>query len=116
MIHEKPLILFDPFPRNEAMVFTPDVAVELGRLSTLVTHFGSRAPVDVFPEEPIPADSPYRDTPDVLFSAHLAGGLEASYARIRDMMMDDIRQILAGLPPLRMQRAEPRQAAMARSR
>ena len=64
----------------------------------------------------MPADALSRQTPNVLFSAHLAGGLEPSYARIRDMMMDDIRQILAGLPPLRMQRAEPRQAAMARSR
>jgi hypothetical protein len=32
------------------------------------------------------------------------------------MMLDDIRQILAGLPPLRMQKAEPRQAARWRSR
>ena len=47
MIHQKPLILFDPFPRNEAMVFTPDVADELGRISTLVTHFGERAPDDM---------------------------------------------------------------------
>ncbi len=75
-----------------------------------------RAAIDVYPEEPVPADAPCRTTPDVLYSAHLAGGIEPSYARIRDMMMDDIRQILAGLPPLRMQKAEPRQAAMARSR
>ncbi len=47
MIKPKPVILFDPFPRTQAMVFTPDVAEELGRLSTLVTHFGSRAPDDL---------------------------------------------------------------------
>jgi len=75
-----------------------------------------RAAVDVYPEEPVPAGSPIREVPNVLLSAHLAGGIEPSYERIRDMMMDDIRQILAGLPPLRMQRAEPSQAAMARSR
>lgn len=75
-----------------------------------------RAAIDVFPQEPVPTGSPWRDAPDILYSAHLAGGLEASYARIRDMMMDDIRQILGGLPPLRMQKAEPRLAAMARSR
>ena len=75
-----------------------------------------RAAIDVFPEEPVPSDTPARALPDILYSAHLAGGLEASYARIRDMMMDDIRQILAGLSPLRMQKAEPRRAAMARSR
>ena len=44
MAEEKPLILFDPFPRNEAMVFTDDVAAELNQLARLITHFGSRAP------------------------------------------------------------------------
>jgi phosphoglycerate dehydrogenase-like enzyme len=52
----------------------------------------------------------------VLFSAHLAGGLDASYARIRDIMLDDIGQILKGLPPLRMQKADPKLAAKMRSR
>ncbi|MEM7190236.1 MAG: NAD(P)-dependent oxidoreductase [Pseudomonadota bacterium] len=77
-------------------------------------HF--RAAVDVYPEEPVPADASFRDTPNVLFSAHLAGGLEASYSRIREMMLDDIDQILKGLPPLWMQRAEPQLAAKMRSR
>jgi phosphoglycerate dehydrogenase-like enzyme len=75
-----------------------------------------RAAVDVFPAEPVPADSPSRNTPNVLFSAHLAGGLQASYARIREMMLGDVRQILQGLPPLQMQRAEPHLAAKMRSR
>ena len=75
-----------------------------------------RAAVDVFPEEPVPAGHAWRDTPNVLFSAHLAGGLRASYARIRDMMLDDIGQILKGLPPLRMQKADPQFAAKMRSR
>ena len=75
-----------------------------------------RAAVDVFPEEPVPAGHVWRDTPNVLFSAHLAGGLRASYARIREMMLDDIGQILKGLPPLRMQKADPQFAAKMRSR
>ncbi|MBO6637723.1 MAG: hydroxyacid dehydrogenase [Roseitalea sp.] len=75
-----------------------------------------RVAIDVFPEEPVPAGSGWRDSANVLFSAHLAGGMEASYARIRAMMIDDVRQILAGLPPMHLQRAEPRAAAMARSR
>lgn len=75
-----------------------------------------RVAIDVFPEEPVPADSPWRATRNALFTAHLAGGMEASYARIRAMMVDDVRQILNGLPPMHLQRAEPRQAAMARSR
>ena len=43
----KPLILFDPFPRNEEMVFTEDVKSELNKISRLVYHFGSRAPEDL---------------------------------------------------------------------
>lgn len=75
-----------------------------------------RAAVDVYPQEPVPPDAPFRAFDKILFTAHLAGGIQASYARIRDMMLDDIGQILKGHPPLRLQRAEPRQAAMMRSR
>lgn len=75
-----------------------------------------RAAVDVFPEEPVPADAPCRSFDNILFSAHRAGGMHDSYRRIREAMVDDTRQILAGHPPLAMQRAEPRQAAMSRSR
>ncbi len=75
-----------------------------------------RAAIDVFPEEPVSKDDPVRKTPHILFSSHLAGGIRASYARIQEMMLDDIGQILKGLPPLRMQRAEPTLAAKMRSR
>ena len=76
-----------------------------------------RTAIDVFPEEPVPADAPVRSTHgDVILSAHRAGGIADSYARIRAMMVDDITQILAGLPPQHLQRAEPALAAAMRSR
>ena len=75
-----------------------------------------RAAVDVFPEEPVPENHPWRNVPGVLFSHHIAGGIKDSYARIRAMMLDDVGQILSGLPPLRMQRAEPGLAGLMRSR
>ena len=43
-MQDKPLIFFDPYPRNEEMVFTNDVKTELEKISNLVYHFGSRAP------------------------------------------------------------------------
>ena len=43
-MQDKPLIFFDPYPRNEEMVFTNDVKTELEKISHLVYHFGSRAP------------------------------------------------------------------------
>ncbi len=75
-----------------------------------------RVAIDVFPEEPVPPGHPLRTTPNVLFTAHLAGGIAASYARIREAMLDDAAQLLAGKPPGRLQAAHPRLAAMSISR
>jgi phosphoglycerate dehydrogenase-like enzyme len=75
-----------------------------------------RAAADVFPEEPVPGDSPYRKATNILFTSHLAGGLYFSYKNIRDMMMDDIKQILKNYPPTRLQRAEPSQVQLRRDR
>ncbi len=77
-------------------------------------HF--RAAIDVFPIEPVPPHDPVRHTSHILLSSHRAGGIWHSYRRMSSMLMDDLRLILAGLPPVRLQRAEPRQAAMMRSR
>ncbi len=43
----RPLIFMDPFPRNEAMVYTPDCASALDNLGEVVAHWGSRAPDDL---------------------------------------------------------------------
>jgi len=75
-----------------------------------------RAAADVFPKEPVPGDSPYRKATNILFTSHLAGGLYFSYKNIRDMMMDDIKQILKNYPPTRLQRAEPSQVQLRRDR
>ena len=75
-----------------------------------------RAAVDVFPEEPVPLDSQYRKESNIIYTSHIAGGLHSSYENIRDMMMDDIRQILKNHPPTRLQRAEPRQVDLRRDR
>ena len=104
--------------RNDASVILASRA-EIADFEALLEMAGDgrfRLAVDVYPEEPVPADAGFRETPNVLFSSHLAGGLEASYARIREMMLDDIGQILRGLPPLRMQPAEPALAGQMRSR
>ena len=95
---------------SRAEVADFDALLEMGQAGRF------RLAVDVFPEEPVPAEAPMRALDNVLFSSHRAGGIWDSYARIREMMLDDIGQILAGHPPLRLQRAEPRQAAAMRSR
>lgn len=112
---------------NRALLGTirPDASVILASRAEIVdfdafldlaSHGAFRAAVDVYPDEPVAADSVWRKAPNILFSHHLAGGITPSYARIREMMLDDVAQVLKGLPPLRMQRAEPRLAALMRSR
>lgn len=61
------------------------------------------AGVDVWPEEPVPADHPARSLEGLVFSGHRAGGIPAAFASIGDMVVDDLSQIAQGLPPLRMQ-------------
>jgi phosphoglycerate dehydrogenase-like enzyme len=90
--------------------------VDFAALLELSGSGALRAAIDVYPQEPVDAGDAMRATPHVHFTAHLAGGMETSYQRIREMMVDDIAQILAGHPPLRLQRAEPGQAAIMRSR
>ncbi|MGI9433929.1 MAG: NAD(P)-dependent oxidoreductase, partial [Geminicoccaceae bacterium] len=50
-----------------------------------------RLAIDVFPEEPVPKNATFRKYHKVQFTPHLAGGILDSYARIRAMMVDDIR-------------------------
>ncbi|MET0693038.1 MAG: NAD(P)-dependent oxidoreductase [Propionibacteriaceae bacterium] len=61
------------------------------------------AGVDVWPEEPVPADHPARSLEGLVFSGHRAGGIPAAFSQIGEMVVDDLLQIARGLPPARMQ-------------
>jgi len=61
------------------------------------------AAIDVWPEEPMPADSPFRALDGLVFSGHRAGGIPQAFTEIGDMVLDDLAQIERGLPPVRMQ-------------
>jgi phosphoglycerate dehydrogenase-like enzyme len=64
-----------------------------------------RAAIDVFPEEPIPADHRARSTPNTILSAHRAGNVPEIMYEIGRMVVDDVELVLRGLPPQRTQRA-----------
>ena len=104
--------------RNDSSVILVSRAevVDFDTFIDLAEKNNFRAAVDVFPEEPVPLDSQYRKESNILYTSHVAGALHSSYKNIRDMMMDDIRQILKNHPPTRLQRAEPRQAELRRDR
>lgn len=61
------------------------------------------AAVDVWPEEPMPPDSPFRSLEGLVFSGHRAGGIPQAFMEIGDMVLDDLHQVENGLPPARMQ-------------
>jgi phosphoglycerate dehydrogenase-like enzyme len=52
--------------------------------------------LDVFDPEPIPADSPIRDLPNVFITPHIAGVTLASRKRLFSLMVDELARFLAG--------------------
>lgn len=65
-----------------------------------------RIATDVFPEEPLTRDDPLRQVPNMLFSAHRAGALTHALQQIGALVLEDLQQIAAGLPPTSCRRAE----------
>lgn len=64
-----------------------------------------RACIDVFPEEPIPAEAHVRQTPNTILSAHRAGNVPEIWMGMGEMVVDDLELVLRGLQPQRCQRA-----------
>ncbi|MFI6600016.1 NAD(P)-dependent oxidoreductase [Nonomuraea sp. NPDC050536] len=58
------------------------------------------AALDVFDPEPLPADSPLRGLPNVYLSPHIGAGTWQARHRVRGMVADNLRRVLAGEPPL----------------
>ena len=89
--------------------------VDFDPLIEMVNAGRFRAAVDVFPEEPVPADHPIRES-RLLLSAHRAGGMRAALSTAAEMILDDLALILAGLPPVRLQQARRETIGSARSK
>ena len=116
-------VLAVPTPDNRHMISrellerlrTLDVLVLISRahvvdfdaLTELVLEGRFRAGIDVFPEEPLPADHPIRTAEGAVLTAHLAGALPDALRDIGRMVVDDLEAVFAGRPPTRMQYATP---------
>lgn len=81
--------------------------VDFDALTELVTAGRIQAAIDVFPVEPVPLDHPIRRAPNVILSAHRAAAIQAERRMIGRMVVDDLELMIQGLPPARLQRAEP---------
>lgn len=56
------------------------------------------AALDVFDQEPQPADSPFFRLPNVIVTPHMAGATRESYARQGQAIAEEIARFLAGQP------------------
>jgi len=81
--------------------------VDFEALTALLLERRFRAAIDVFPEEPLPIDHPVRRTTGTVLSAHRAGSVSEGLWEIGRMVVDDLEQIMRGLPPLQLQVAQP---------
>jgi phosphoglycerate dehydrogenase-like enzyme len=75
-----------------------------------------RAAIDVWPDEPMPAEHRARTLDGLVLSPHRAGGIPQAFQQIGRMVVDDLRLIARGLPPVRMQPAAPELVARYRNR
>ncbi|MEM7531703.1 MAG: NAD(P)-dependent oxidoreductase [Chloroflexota bacterium] len=81
--------------------------VDFDALTELLHERRFRAVIDVFPQEPIAKDHPIRTAPNTILSAHRAGTVWDDMHLIGRMVVDDLESMLAGLPPTKMQVAQP---------
>ena len=60
-------------------------------------HLGGAA-LDVFNDEPLPADHPYWRQPGLQVSAHCSSSPAASITRVHELFRDNVRRFLDGRP------------------
>jgi len=81
--------------------------VDFDALTDLVLAGRFKAAIDVFPTEPLPLDHPIRHASGAVLSAHRAGSVREGLWEIGRMIVDDLEAIVRGLPPQRLQLAQP---------
>lgn len=64
-----------------------------------------RLAIDVFPEEPLPAEHRLRQMPDVILSPHRAAAIKGGRQLIGRMIVSDLHNLLQGLPERSLQKA-----------
>lgn len=81
--------------------------VDFDALTDFVLEGRFKAAIDVFPVEPLPLDHPIRQAPGAILSAHRAGSVSEGLWELGRLVVDDLEAIAQGLPPQRLQPAQP---------
>ncbi len=103
-------------PRASFVLLSRAGVVDFDALMAAVASGHIKAASDVFPEEPLAPDHPVRKLDGFLLSAHRAGALDAAFKDMGRMVLEDLRLMARGLPPLAMRRAERETVARFRSK
>ena len=85
--------------------------VDFDALTEMVLAGRFKLATDVFPSEPLEVDHPIRSAEGALLSAHRAGSVEEAMLELGEMVIDDLEAVIQGLPPRRLQIAEPELSA-----
>ena len=95
-------------PQNAVLILASRAhVVDFDALTELVLAGRFKLATDVFPVEPLPADHPIRNAEGALLSAHRAGSVAQGMVELGEMVVDDLEAVVQGLPPRRLQMAEP---------
>ncbi len=95
--------------RQDAIIILASRAhvIDFEAATELVLAGRFKLATDVFPVEPLPADHPIRGAENAILSAHRAGSVPQGMVELGEMVVDDLEAIVRGLPPRRLQMAEP---------
>ncbi|MCY3574979.1 MAG: hydroxyacid dehydrogenase [Chloroflexi bacterium] len=100
--------LLELIPRNAVFVLASRAhVVDFDALTEMALAGRFKVATDVFPIEPLPADHAIRQADGALLSAHRAGSVAEALTEMGEMVIDDLEAIVRGLPPRRLQMAEP---------
>ena len=102
-------------PGSAFLLMSRAAVVDFPELLRQVESGRIKAAIDVFPEEPVPANHPVRKLEGAILSAHRTGGMPEALFQIGRMTVADAELILRGLPPVMCRRADPMIAKRLRS-
>ncbi len=90
-------------PTQTLVVVSRALLVDFDAMTERVAAGRFKAGIDVYPEEPLPADHPIRRAEMAVCVPHIAGALPSALHLIGDMVVDDLATIFDGGEPTRLQ-------------
>lgn len=91
--HELPLMKPDSYLINTARAANVDM---VALLKALAARRIAGAAIDIFDQEPLPADHPYRTTPNLIVTPHLGYVTRESLGNFYGDVVDAVRAFLDG--------------------